>query len=336
MIQGTVSAGLVNGMIAYACAHGASRDTLLGRAGLSAANLADADNRIALDNYQTLIHAAQDICNDPAIALKWAEQVDMAEVSIVGLIMNASRTMGEAFAQMQRYTSLALEIDVNTPGPRFVLEQKGDGLWMVDRRREPNTFPEIAEMSFARLVCGPRRFLERPHVLEVHFTHMEPSYTDEYDRIFHCPVAFSSEWNALKLHPDIASWPVQLEPGYVFGILTRHADQLLEDMNRSSTLKSKVESALMPVLHKGDFTAETIAEALGFSRQTLYRKLHAEGTSFGEIVDGLRNKLAHEYLKGKKTSVNETAYLLGYSDPAAFSRAFKRWTGRSPRDVASL
>ena len=335
MPEATASAGLVSGMASFACENGAARDTLLARAGIAPADLDDPDNRVPLAAYRNLVRAAQALCADPAIALKWAEQVDMAEISIVGLIMNASRTMGEAFAQLQRYTRLALEIDAAAPGPRFALEHKDGGLWMVDRRENPNSFPEISETAFARLVCGPRRFLEQPHVLEVHFTHQEPAYADECRRVFQCPVVFASGWNAMKLHPDIASWPVRLQPGYVFGVLTRHADTLLEEISRATSVKAQVLNHLTPILHKGDFTAETVAQELGFSRQTLYRKLQDEGTSFGEIVDGLREKLAFEYLRGGKTSVNETAYLLGYADPASFSRAFKRWTGMSPRDVSA-
>ena len=74
-----------------------------------------------------------------------------------------------------------------------------------------------------------------------------------------------------------------------------------------------------------------IARKLGLSRQTLFRKLKAEGVTFEKVLDELRHKLALHYLSGKKASVNETAYLVGFSDPAAFSRAFTRWTGSIPR-----
>jgi len=87
------------------------------------------------------------------------------------------------------------------------------------------------------------------------------------------------------------------------------------------------------VLHKGDIGMDAIAAKLAVSRQTLFRKLKAEGTTFEKVLDELRHRLALNYLSGKKVSVNETAYLVGFSDPAAFSRAFKRWTGSSPRDV---
>ena len=78
-----------------------------------------------------------------------------------------------------------------------------------------------------------------------------------------------------------------------------------------------------------------ISGRLGLSRQTLFRKLKAEGVTFEQVLDQLRHKLALQYLSGKKVSVNETAYLVGFSDPAAFSRAFKRWTGSSPRTIAT-
>lgn len=78
---------------------------------------------------------------------------------------------------------------------------------------------------------------------------------------------------------------------------------------------------------------ETIASKLGASRQTLYRNLKAEGVVFEHVLDELRHRMAVHYLAGKRVSVNETAYLVGFSDPAAFSRAFKRWTGKSPREV---
>jgi AraC-like DNA-binding protein len=69
---------------------------------------------------------------------------------------------------------------------------------------------------------------------------------------------------------------------------------------------------------------------MGVTRQTLYRKLKAEGVSFETVLAELRCSMALHYLNARKTSVKETAYLVGFSDPAAFSRAFTRWTGHRP------
>ena len=329
----TVSAGIVSGLLAFAVARGAERCALLDRAGIDPESLEDPDSRAPLETYKALLHAAQDMCADPALALHYGEAVDMSEVSIVGLIMNASETMADAFAQMQRFGRLALEVEGVSDGPRFQIAQRDGQLWMVDTRANPDDFPELTEGAFARLVCGPRRFLDKPHVLEVCFTQAAPAYRAAFERVFQCPVTFGASWNAMRVDPQIMTWRVALQPRYVFGVLTERADMLLRDMEHAKTTRDRVEAILLPLLHTGDVGADAIAGAMGFSRQTLFRRLKAENTTFEDILDALRHRMALHYLRGGKASVNETAYLVGFSEPAAFSRAFKRWTGQTPREA---
>ena len=331
MAELTVGAGLPRGLVKLAVAKGASADELARRSGITLSSLDDQDNRIAMSNYIALMRAAKELTGDPAIALHYGEAVDLAELSIVGLIMNASETMGDAFVQMNRFGKLAIEYD--GPGDRFRMAADHRGVWLVDTRANPNEFPELTEVTFARQTCHPRRFLPRPHVLEVHVTHSAPDYREEYDRIFRCPVVFDADWNAMRMDPTIASHRVQLQPRYVFGVLSERAEELLKELEGARTARGKVESLLMPILHTGDIGVDAIATKMGVSRQTLFRRLKAEGATFEKVLDDLRHKLALHYLSGRKASVNETAYLVGFSDPAAFSRAFKRWTGKSPREM---
>ena len=94
--------------------------------------------------------------------------------------------------------------------------------------------------------------------------------------------------------------------------------------------REEVERHLEPLLAAGPIGIDSVARALGYSRQTLYRRLKAEGVTFEEVLDGLRRKLALRFIREEGLPVKEAAYRLGFSDPAAFSRAFKRWTGASP------
>jgi AraC-like DNA-binding protein len=105
----------------------------------------------------------------------------------------------------------------------------------------------------------------------------------------------------------------------------------MQRLEGDPSARGRVESLLMPILHTGEAGMEAAARALGMSRQTLFRRLKAEGVTFEQVLDELRRRLALDYLAGRKVSVSEVAYLVGFSDPAAFSRAFKRWTGQSPR-----
>lgn len=98
---------------------------------------------------------------------------------------------------------------------------------------------------------------------------------------------------------------------------------------RPSPFQAEVERRLEPLLASGEFGIERVARDLGYSRQTLYRRLKTEGVTFEQLLDGLRRRLALRFMR-EGLSVKEAAYRLGFSDPAAFSRAFKRWTGSSP------
>ncbi|MGD0866849.1 MAG: AraC family transcriptional regulator [Rhizomicrobium sp.] len=327
----TVAAGLARGLMDIAVAKGASRFELAARSGIAAKDLEDVDRRIPFAKYVALMHAGQTLANDPALALHYGETNDMSDISVVGLIAYACETMLEGMQQLNRYGRLVVEFD--GPHDRFKVAQKDGGLWAVDNRENPNLFPELTESTFARMICAPRRFGVTQIAKAVHVTHPAPVYRAEYERIYGAPVTFEADWNAVQLDEKWMTYKIALQPRYVFGILSEHADALLKSLEDSKSTRGRVESLLMPILHKGDANMDAIAGKMGLSRQTLFRQLKAEGTTFEKVLDELRHQLALQYLSGKKASVNETAYLVGFSEPAAFSRAFKRWTGTSPREM---
>jgi AraC-like DNA-binding protein len=330
----TVAAGLARGLMELAIDKGASQAELLARSGIAAEDLTDVDRRIPFAKYVALMRAGQELANDPALALHYGETNDMSRISIVGLIADACETMAEAMVQVNRLGRLVVEFD--GPKDRFKIVAKDGGLWTVDTRENPNAFPELTESTFARAICGPRRFGVTSLAKAVHVTHKAPAYRAEYERIYGAPVTFEAEWNAVLMDEKWLKHKIAVQPRYVFGILSEHADALLRSLENSKSTRGRVESLLMPILHKGDASIETIAEKMGFSRQTLFRQLKAEDTTFEKVLDELRHRLALQYLRGKKASVNETAYLVGFSEPAAFSRAFKRWTGTNPREVRKV
>jgi AraC-like DNA-binding protein len=332
MREETVSSGFILGLLGYAISRGADSDTLLASAGIDQAALQDRDTRLPYAQYVALMHAAKEATGDSALALHFGEAVDVSDISIVGLIGQASETMLDAFEQLNRYVSLIVDVAL-TGENRFVMARDATGLWFTDMRADPNAFPELTESAFSHIITGPRRSNFPEWIKEVRVTHPRPPHADEYERIFRTPVVFSSDRNAMRMEESIVTFKVGRLPRYVFGVLTEHADALLRDLEASVTTRGRVESLLMPVLHKGEASMDAIAEKLGISRQTLYRSLKEENVTFEQVLDDLRHKLALEYLRASKATVNETAYLVGFSDPAAFSRAFKRWTGKSPSEM---
>ncbi len=314
---------------------GAPEDRLLACAGLTSADLVDQDRRLPFATFKTLMRAAKQLTGDPALALKFGDQSLFAEMSIVGLISEAAETMAEALAQLNRYGRLVIEVAGLGGADRFAVT-RGAGefegaFWLVDRRPDPNDFPELTESTLARFVCGvARQFGGPPLAKAVYVTHPEPAHVAEYERVFRAPVVFSADRNALLIDNTWFDRRTGRTNRYVFGIFSERAEALLKSLEGARTTCGQVEALLIPILHTGETGMDQVARRLGLSRPTLYRQLKAEGLSYEGLLDDLRHRMARHYLDAQKVSVSQTAYLVGFSDPSAFSRAFKRWTGESP------
>jgi AraC-like DNA-binding protein len=241
---------------------------------------------------------------------------------------------------MSRYGRLAFDEDDGDSSDPMEIVRDGSDLWLRSTSRLYIENPLLTESGFARCICGVREMIaSMPNLANmrfpkaIHFTHKEPAYRAEYDRIFGVPLFFESEMNAIVIDEAILNMKPPPPNPYLSEVLRAHAEGLLKKLEDSKSTKGRVESLLIPVLHTGHANMDTIAGKLALSRQTLFRKLKAEGVTFEKVLDDLRHKLAIHYLSDKKASVHETAYLVGFSEPAAFSRAFKRWTGSSPRTM---
>lgn len=327
MAELTLAAGLVRGFLDFAAARGAPAAALAAQAGIGPADLDDPDARIPFAAYVALMRAAKAATGDEALALHFGEAVDIADMSMVALL-GRGETPAEAVVTFNRFSRLVVEVDP-AGGDRHALVRRDGGLWLVDRRPNPNDFPELTESAFARMAVGGRRggmdFLR-----EVHVTHKAPAWRAEYERIFAVPVVFESDWNAMRVDEALMSVRIGTQPAYLERILHERAEALLAELDRGKTMRGRVEALLAPSLHDGGGGIRLLAARLGMSRQTLYRKLKAEGTSFEAVRDDLRRRLALDYLGRDGMTVAEAAYLTGFSDRAAFSRACKRWTGKGP------
>ena len=148
------------------------------------------------------------------------------------------------------------------------------------------------------------------------------------DAFFDCRIAFGSERDEVVFSPKTADFPfIQADP-YLHEVLVASCEEALKHRARAvETLQTRVENAATPLLPRGKARAGDVARSLGLSQRTLSRRLAAEGLTFASTLDELRADLARHYLKDIGLSVSEIAWLLGFQDVSAFTRAFKRWNG---------
>ena len=333
MKEATVSAGLTRSILDYAVEQGADTGTLLAAAGIGLEALEDQDARVPFAAYLTLIRTASQLTSDPALSLNHAVNTRIDSQTVVGLIVHSSASVADAMNQLNRYARLMVEVDVMARGERFSVDAGPGGVWIVDNRPDPNASPEITEGAFGTFVGEFRReFPDQPFALQIEVTHAAPAHAADYVRLLGCPVHFGARRNALQIAPHWLTQTFDNTSRYVFGIFTERADALLAELEQTDSLRGRVEALLLPQLHRGTIAIDAVAAELGMSRATLYRRLKDEGLTFAELVDGLRARLAADYLAARKVSVNETAYLVGFSEASSFVRAFRRWTGKTPAE----
>jgi AraC-like DNA-binding protein len=328
----TVSAGMAKGLLDFVVHRGADRAALMSASGLDATALEHEDARVSFSQYVALYDAGEALCGDPALALHFGEAMAPMDLLVVCHVGSACATMGGALAAINRYGRLSVDVDTVDGGDPFQVEKSAAGTWLVDATVYPGNVSQLTETSFTRLIAGTRQLTDREFVRAVHFVRAAPAHRKEYEQVFRAPVAFGQPRNAMLLDPDWLELPIGVGSPYAGAVFEAHASALLSQLEPASPYRRAVEESVRTRLGSGVVTMRYIARQLGVSRQTLYRQLRLERTTFEEILDGVRRQIATQLLR-EGISIGETAHRLGFSDRSAFSRAFKRWTGRSPRSA---
>jgi AraC-like DNA-binding protein len=320
-----VGATAARALMDFAISKGAARAVLVERSGIDPAQLRIAENRIPFAQYVALMKAGKELCKDSSFALHFGESDEGVEATFACMMGVFSPTVREGFSH------LAVDGSDGLSSEGLRLTRHGEQIWAVNTWNDD--FPEGKESSFARVVCAARRLFGKELVKAVHFTHSEPPYRAEYDRIFRMPIVFRSNCDALVMDAAWLQQMTQAPSSHVLEMMKARAATLIQNLESAHSTRSRVEALLANSLHTTDVSIDAVAAKLGMGRHTLFRKLRSEGVTFKQVLDELRQKLANQYLCERNLAVNEAAYLLGFSDPTALSRAYKRWTGHSPRRV---
>jgi AraC-like DNA-binding protein len=161
--------------------------------------------------------------------------------------------------------------------------------------------------------------------------HEGSDHVDEYIRFFDAPVTFSAERNAMFFEKAALETILPGDNSELAKANDKVAEHYLESLEPRK-VASEVRELLVTLLPSGHSNQDLIAQRLHRSVSTLQRQLTSEGTNYQEVRDATRQALAEEYVADHKLTLSQVAYMLGFSDQSNFSRAFKRWTGSSPRE----
>jgi AraC-like DNA-binding protein len=292
-------------------------------AGITREALAQIENRLPAKNVAELWEAGAVAAGDRSFGVHVAEEVPVGSFDLIEYLFAASENLGEGLRRVTEYIPL-----VEEPSPiRLVLEPQ---VTLMVRRTAIHA-PQYDEFSFALLLVRSRHatgVMWRP--LRMHFHHRRPDDDGELVRVFRCPVKFGAPRTQLRFRRLVLKLPMVRRDSRLLAILERYAASLLPNTSAQS-LSSRAAHAIALELARRRPTLGPTARALRMSPRTLQRGLAYEGTSHSGLLDDVRCALALQHIGDASVSITAIAYMLHFSDPAAFYRAFKRWTGASPR-----
>jgi AraC-like DNA-binding protein len=325
----TIQAKAVEKIVRSAAASGVGADRLYDAVNLNPTVLLDPDNRIPFAQLVDLYEKAAQLTGDDNFGLHVGETVNPTAFDVVGYCALNSSTLGDAFARVARYHSIW------TDGALFTLQQSNETSAIVYRYMDTSISQhrQDSEMTLAT-VTALCRSVAAPDFTPtlVEFQHDAPAGISEHLRLFRCPIEFRAASNKLSFESSSLSLPIERADASLCVLLDRHAEELLAKYPPRDSLVDQVRSIIASEFRGGDPSLERVADQLGLTPRTLQRKLHEIGASHNELLDQMRRQLAMRYLREREMAICEVAYLLGFSESSSFHRAFKRWTGVTPKE----
>jgi AraC-like DNA-binding protein len=318
----------VRDVFLYAVARGVPAEELLGRSGLRRADFDDPDARLPVESYYALIEAATELAGDALFGVHYVEHVAPEAIGAVGFLAVSSDTLGESIERIIRYHR------VLTEGERFALERRdGTALFTLASAGPPRpAHGQIAEMyAHDCIVMGARLTGAPIDARWIEFRHAPHAKLEAYREIFGVAPRFEAAANrwAIPLEALLRPLP-RAQPAFARR-MEAELDTLLRVLpaGAPAPVAERLRPRIAARLPEGEPALSALARELQMSARTLQRRLRAEGVALRALVDEVRRAQALEWL-GRGASIGEVSFLVGYSEPRAFHRAFRRWTGATP------
>ena len=303
---------------------------LLKKANLTLSQIKDPRDRFAARDQVRLLNLIADALGDDLLGFHLARNFDLREMGMLYYVLASSQTLIEALRRAVRYASLVNEgvFQQCTVGRHIGVTLHYVGVSRhLDRHQIEGWMTFIVRIL--RQLTGLRISASR-----VRFIHSRKKTPGEFAPYFGGDVEFGATADEISFARTIGSTPVVSADPYLNKVLVRYyEDALASRRPGSGSFRARVQNAIVPLLPHAEVRAGEIARSLGLSQRTFARRLSAEGLTFSALMDRLRLDLANRYLVDGDVSISQIAWLLGYQEVSAFSKAFKRWTGKSPREV---
>ena len=295
------------------------------KAGINPKLLQKSDARINISHVDELWRLAVELLDDPCFGITMTAHWHPSYVGALGYAWCASSTLRTAFDRVVRYIHVVTE-DLN-----IKLEQTASGLRVIaDLEKSIFTLPQHHDVVMSVLMHMSRfNYGEELLPVEVCLAHGKPHCEKTISEFFRTPIVYGAPESSITLsNKDVDE---KLSSGNR-ELALLHDEFLMKYLIeiKKGDIVQQIQSVIIDNLPSGKVTDNLIAKELNLSERSLQRKLKEHGTTFRTVLDDVREMAAIQYIKNPMNTMSDIAFLLGFSEQSAFSRAFKKWTGTSP------
>ena len=303
-------------------------EPLFSKAGISRDSIKTAGLRVPFKIVDNLWREASRVIDDPCFGLRASEFWHPAHMHALGYAWLSSCTLREALGRYKRYNRIL------SPISDITLEDNDQGLALIVKPTpQVAPRPNRIDALFACIMKMCRtNYRNSLNPVCISLSREKPSCFQVYREVFKAPVAFETGQDSLTLPVDAVDQRLVSDNPQMALIHDKIMIDYLARLDKSDTV-SQVKAAIIDRLPSGEVAQQDVAPLVNMSVRGLQRRLKALGTSFQKLLDMTRSELAHHYIRDMETDLTEIAFMLGFSEHSAFSRAFRRWTGRSPKET---
>jgi AraC-like DNA-binding protein len=324
----SVSVTVLSQMFLYLTSLNVDIDEFLRSLGVDPASVKEPDTRLPIETYLLIQEGAAEFTHDPYFGLHMGEYAEAGSWSILGYLMMNCKTLGEAFEKSGRYSRIIGNLIEAQAHLRF---NKVKIVFST-----PPQAPKMSRHCFESTFSSSVRMMRsltgvKINPVEVRFIYPAPASTAEYERIFCCPVYFGQKDNSFTLNLSVGNVPILMANPALLAQFERYAAEFLAEIDRKDQNTRKVTELILSHMDDEKLSINSIAKEMSLSVRTLQSRLEEEGRVFSALLQEIREALAKKYLRENYT-VEEITYLLGFSEPSVFRKAFKKWSGLTPRE----
>lgn len=323
----TIAVSNLHPVLQVAQSLGVDETRLLEESGINASILSSPENRFTLEQYDKLLKKGAELSGDDTFALLCGQAFTTGSGDVVTYMVHNCSNLHEAvikYIEYQKIVGEAVQFKLLIENENAILTFK-----IIDHDLQDNRYILEAEAA-ATVKIGNEMTVPEIKYKEMRFKCPEPANTDEHRKIFNCPIKWSQPLSAIVFDKKFLDAPLKQPNPELLKLLENQARNALRKLTDSKTYTEKVIEIVTRHNFNNRLTVKQVAAEIPMSMRALQLKLSEEGTSFQQIIDELRKQNAVSYLKENTLSVSEIAYILGFSEPSVFQKAFKKWTGKTP------